>query len=77
LIYRALEQEGIDSHVVDSASVATSRRRRRAKTDRLDGETLLQTLVAYKRGDPRICAMVCPPSREEEDRRRNSRELIG
>jgi transposase len=79
-IHRALEQEGIDSNVVDPASVATSRRRRRAKTDRLDGETLLRTLLAYKRGDPRICAMVCPPSPEEEDRRRNSRErrvLIG
>jgi transposase len=79
-IHRALEQEGIDSNVVDPASVATSRRRRRAKTDRLDGETLLRTLLAYKRGDPRICAMVKPPSPEEEDRRRNSRErrvLIG
>lgn len=73
-IHRALVREGIDSHVVDPASVATSRRRRRAKTDRLDGETLLRTLLAYKRGDPRICAMVRPPSPEEEDRRRNSRE---
>lgn len=79
-IHRTLEQEGVDSYVVDPASVATSRRRRRAKTDRLDGETLLRTLLAYKRGDPRICAMVRPPSPEEEDRRRNSRErraLIG
>ena len=28
----------IESHVVDPASIATSRRRRRAKTDRIDGE---------------------------------------
>jgi transposase len=79
-IHRLLEREGVDSHVVDPASVTTSRRRRRAKTDRLDGETLLRTLLAYKRGDPRICAMVRPPSPEEEDRRRNCRErrvLIG
>lgn len=79
-IHRALKQEGIDSHVLDPASVATSRRRRRAKTDRLDGETLLRTLLVFKRGDPRTCAMVRPPSPEEEDRRRNSRErrvLIG
>ncbi len=73
-IHRMLEREGVDSHVVDPASVTTSRRRRRAKTDRLDGETLLRTLLAYKRGDPRICAMVRPPSPEEEDRRRNCRE---
>ena len=36
-IHRVLESEGIESHVVDPASIATSRRRRRAKTDRIDG----------------------------------------
>ena len=34
-LHRALEREGIESHVVDAASIATSRRRRRAKTDRI------------------------------------------
>lgn len=72
--HRVLHREGIDSHVVDPASIATSRRRRRAKTDRLDGETLLRTLLAFKRGDPRVCSMVVVPTRDEEDRRRNSRE---
>src|SRR6202020_2674811 len=33
-IHRVLLSEGIESHVVDAASIATSRRRRRAKTDR-------------------------------------------
>lgn len=37
-IHRVLEREGIESYVVDPASIATSRRRRRAKTDRIDGE---------------------------------------
>lgn len=73
-IHRILLREGIESHVVDPASIATSRRRRRAKTDRLDGETLVRTLLAYKRGDPRVCAMVVPPTPAEEDQRRNSRE---
>ena len=73
-IHRVLEQEGIESHVVDAASIAASRRRRRAKTDRLDGEVLLRSLLSFKRGDPCVCAMVRPPSPEEEDRRRNSRE---
>ncbi len=73
-IHRVLEQEGIESHVVDAASVLTSRRRRKAKTDRIDGEVLLRTLLAYKRGEPRVCAMVRPPSPEEEDRRRLCRE---
>lgn len=73
-IHRMLEQHDIESHVVDSASIATSRRRRRVKTDRLDGEMLLRALLSFKRGDPRVCAMVRPPSPEDEDRRQNSRE---
>jgi transposase len=73
-VHRVLEQEGIESHVVDAASVLTSRRRRRAKTDRIDGEALLRTLLAYKRGEPRVCAMVRAPSPQEEDRRRLCRE---
>jgi len=73
-IHRALQEEGIESHVVDPASIATSRRRRRAKTDRIDGEVLLRTLMAYKRGEPRVCAMVREPTPEEEDRRRLCRE---
>jgi transposase len=60
--------------VVDAASILTSRRRRRAKTDRIDGETLLRTLMAYKRGEPRVCSMARAPSPEEEDRRRLCRE---
>jgi transposase len=73
-LHRALQQEGVESHVVDPASIATPRRRRRAKTDRLDGETLLRSLLAHKRGEPRVCAMVVAPSPEEEDRRRLCRE---
>src|SRR2546429_5397102 len=73
-LHRVLPQNGIERHVVDPASIATPRRRRRAKTDRLDGETLLRALLAYKRGEPRVCAMVVAPSPEEEDRRRLCRE---
>jgi len=73
-IHRVLQQEGIESHVVDPASIATSRRRRRAKTDKIDGEALVRALLAYKRGEPRVCAMVQAPTPHEEDRRRISRE---
>jgi transposase len=73
-IHRVLQQEGIESHVVDPASIATSRRRRRAKTDKIDGEALVRALLAYKRGEPRVCAMVQAPSPQEEDRRRIGRE---
>ena len=74
VLVRAGQSEGIESHVVDAASILTSRRRRRAKTDRIDGETLVRTLLAYKRGEPRVCSMVKAPTPEEEDRRRICRE---
>jgi transposase len=73
-IHRVLEREGFESYIVDPASIATSRRRRRAKTDRIDGEALVRALLAYKRGEPRVCAMFRVPSPEEEDRRRAVRE---
>lgn len=73
-IHRVLEREGIESYVVDPASIATSRRRRRAKTDRIDGEALVRALLAYNRGEPRVCAMLRVPTPEEEDRRRLVRE---
>lgn len=74
-IHRALEAEGwITSHVVDAASIAVSRRHRRAKTDRIDGETLVRTLIAWIRGEPRVCSMVRVPTVEDEDARRIGRE---
>jgi transposase len=73
-IHRCLQNEGIESHVVDSASIAVSLRSRRAKTDRIDGETLIRTLMAFKRGEPRVCAMITTPTPDQEDRRRVSRE---
>ena len=73
-IYRVLASNTIESHVVEAASIAVPRRRRRAKTDTIDGELLLRTLMAFKRGEPRVCAMVVVPSPDEEDRRRLSRE---
>ena len=73
-VHRVLESEGVESHVVDAASILTSRRRRQAKTDRIDGETLVRTLLAYKRGEPRVCSMVRVPTPNQEDRRRICRE---
>jgi transposase len=73
-IHRLLQANGVESHVVDPVSIAVPRRHRRAKTDAIDGETLLRTLMAWQRGEPRVCAMTVPPSPTEEDRRRVSRE---
>ena len=73
-IHRLLLAEGIESHVVDAASIAVDRRHRRAKTDAIDGETLLRTLMAWARGERRVCSMVRAPSPQDEDRRRLTRE---
>ena len=73
-LHRWLTAQGIDSHVVDAASIAAPRRKRRPKSDGIDGETLLRTLAAWRRGDPRVCSMVAPPSVADEDRRRLVRE---
>jgi transposase len=73
-LHRVLEGEGVESYVVDPASVAVSRRKRRAKTDKIDGAALLRTLMAWMRGEPRVCSMARPPTPEQEDRRRPCRE---
>src|ERR1700749_658269 len=73
-IHRLLVQSRSESHVVDAASIAVARRHRRAKTDAIDGVSLLRTLRAWARGARRVCSMVWPPSPEEEDQRRLSRE---
>jgi transposase len=73
-LHRLLEAAGIGNLVFDAASIAVEQRTRRAKTDRIDGELLLRTLMAYLRGEPRVVRIVRVPSMAEEDARRASRE---
>lgn len=77
---RWLLRQGIEVHVIHSASVAVSRERKRAKTDRLDAAMLLRVLLGWLRGERDHCGMVAIPSLEEEDARRPGRErqiLVG
>jgi transposase len=73
-LHRLLEAGGITNFVFDAASIAVEQRSRRAKTDRIDGELLLRTLMAHLRGEPRVVRIVRVPSVEQEDARRASRE---
>jgi transposase len=73
-VHRLLEAHDVRSLVVDPSSIAVNRRSRRAKTDRIDAEAMLRTLMAWSRGERQVCAMVRPPSREAEDARRLNRE---
>ena len=73
-LQRLLMAAGISTLVFDPASIAVEQRSRRAKTDRIDGELQLRTLMAYLRGEPRVVRIVRVPSVEQEDTRRTSRE---
>jgi len=46
-VHRLLEAHGVRSFVVDPSSIAVNRRSRRAKTDRIDAEAMLRTLMAW------------------------------
>jgi len=73
-LHRLLIAAGIANHVFDPASIAVEQRARRAKSDRIDGEQLLRTLMSYCRGEPRAVRIVRVPSRDQEDARRDTRE---
>jgi transposase len=73
-LHRWLTNQGVINYEIDPASIQVNRRARRPKTDRIDLEQLMRTLLAYLRGEPRVCSMVRVPTPEDEDRRRASRE---
>src|SRR4051794_11434955 len=71
---RWLATHGIETYVVQPSSVPVDRRARRAKSDGIDAELLLRTLLAWLRGEPRVCSMVPIPAEGDEDARRCMRE---
>lgn len=71
---RWLTVRGVEVHVVQPSSVPVDRRMRRAKSDGIDAELLLRTLLAWLRGEPRVCSMVPIPDEADEDARRCVRE---
>jgi transposase len=75
-LHRSLLSKGVESLVVDSASIEVSRRKRRAKSDRLDAVKLVAMLIRWHNGETKVWSVVHPPSAEDEDRRQLHRELI-
>lgn len=71
---RYLEARGVEVYVIQPSSVLVDRRARRAKTDGLDVEMLMRTLLAWLRGEGGVCSMVPIPDEAEEDGRRPTRE---
>ena len=74
-LHRRLSAAGIGCRVMDPASLKVDRRARRVKTDRIDAESLLRALQAWRRGDRHACRFVRVPDVAEEDARRPHREL--
>ncbi len=74
-LHRYLHSCGIESVVVDSASLEVNRRLRRMKTDRVDAGKLLSMLIRYHGGEKHLWRVVRVPSQEDEDDRHLHREL--
>ncbi len=74
-IHRFLTKQGIKNLVVDSASIEVNRRKRRAKADKLDVNSLVRMLMRYSLGEQKIWSVVHVPSPEDEDGRQLHREL--
>jgi transposase len=73
-LHRQLAAWGIVNHVVDAASIEVARRARRAKTDRLDAQGLLEKLIRYANGERRVWRVVRVPDMQWEDLRQLHRE---
>jgi transposase len=72
-IARELQRRGVEVHVIHPASIAKEQRGKQPKTDRLDLDLLLRTLLGWLRAEPGHCTTAPIPSEEEEDAREPGR----
>lgn len=75
-LHRFLRAHGVENVVVDSTSIEVNRRRRRAKTDRLDATKLLSLLIRRELGERQVFGVVVVPDAEDEDARHLHRALV-
>jgi transposase len=75
-LHRFLLSQKIENLVVDSSSIEVNRRKRRAKSDRLDAVKLVEMLIRYCNGERKVWSIIRVPSAADEDRRQVHRELI-
>ena len=75
-LHRYLQEQKVKNLVVDSSSIEVDRRAKRAKTDRIDVEKLLNMLIRYHSGEERVWRVVYVPSVEAEDMRHLHRQLL-
>ena len=75
-LHRFLQTQRVGNIIVDSASIDVDRRKRRAKSDRLDAVKLLAKLIRWSNGESDVWSIVHVPSEADEDHRQLHRELI-
>ena len=59
-LHRYLTGMGVENRVVDSSSIEVNRRKRQAKTDRLDGDKLLTMLIREEGGEREQSKQIAP-----------------
>jgi len=74
-LHRYLLSLGVKNSIVESSSIQVDRRKRRAKTDRLDLKQLLKMLVRWHQGEKDVWRVVNVPTSAEEEGRQLHREL--
>jgi transposase len=75
-LHRFLTSRKVENLVVDSSSIEVNRRKRRAKSDRLDAIKLVEMLIRYCNGERKVWGIIRVPAAAAEDRRQPHRELI-
>ncbi len=71
---RLLRGRGIEAYVIHASSIAVSREHRRAKSDRIDTQRLMRSLLGWLRGEAEHCRMAAIPTLAQEDAKRPNRE---
>lgn len=74
-LHRFLLQNAVHNLVVDSSSLEVNRRKRRTKTDRVDGRKLVSMLMRHATGEKKIWHVIHVPGPEQEDARHLHRNL--
>src|SRR5258708_5933306 len=70
-LHRQLEAHGIHNYVIDPASLQVDRRARKVKTDRIDTERFLPSLVADLRAEPKGGTLGPGPHLADQNTRRH------
>jgi transposase len=74
-LHRWLVGQQVDNVVIDPGSIKVNQRRKKAKTDRLDGQLLLSNLLDFHGGKRDVWSVVRVPTLAQEDQRQLHREL--